>query len=196
MKPTLLLTALLLAPLAALHTAEPFPTPAALWKDYDPNQGAFKEEIVKQETRDGIFSRDSYISAYALGEEIRVYCRFKVKAGAAKAPGLLVVHGWMGAPEPDRKFVEEGWAVMAHDYCGKTGTRPHFTKYPEKLRHGNMDRTVAGPARAKDLDGKEITDPKQTSDYLWYAIQRRVLSYLEQRTPSDPGPSAGREPRG
>lgn len=174
----------LIASFATLH-AEPFPTPAALWKDYDPNQGAFKEEIVKQETRDGIFSRDSYISAYVLGEEIRVYCRYKVKEGAAKAPGLLVVHGWMGAAEPDRKFVEDGWAVMAHDYCGKTGTRPHFTKYPEKLRHGNMDRTVAGPARAQDLDGKQITDPKQTSDYLWYAIQRRVLSYLEQQKEVD-----------
>ena len=183
--PCSFLIALLLAPLATLHAAEPFPTPAALWKDYDPDQGAFKEEIVKQETRDGISSRDSYISAYVLGEEIRVYCRYKVKEGAAKAPGLLVVHGWMGAAEPDRKFVEDGWAVMAHDYCGKTGTRPHFTKYPETLRHGNMDRTVAGPARAQDLDGKQITDPKQTSDYLWYAIQRRVLSYLEQQKEVD-----------
>lgn len=181
----LILFALLLTPLTTVLAAEPFPTPAALWKDYDPDQGAFKEEIVKQETRDGIFSRDSYISAYVLGEEIRVYCRYKVKEGAAKAPGLLVVHGWMGAAEPDRKFVEDGWAVMAHDYCGKTGTRPHFTKYPETLRHGNMDRTVAGPARAQDLDGKQITDPKQTSDYLWYAIQRRVLSYLEQQKEVD-----------
>jgi dienelactone hydrolase len=184
-RPCSFLIALLLAPLATLHAAEPFPTPAALWKDYDPNQGAFKEEIVKQETRDGIFSRDSYISAYVLGEEIRVYCRYKVKAGVEKAPGLLVVHGWMGAAEPDRKFVEDGWAVMAHDYCGRTGDRPHFTKYPETLRHGNMDRTVAGPARAQDLDGKQITDPKQTSDYLWYAIQRRVLSYLEQQKEVD-----------
>ena len=177
--------ALLLAPLAALHAAEPFPTPAALWKDYDPNHGEFKEEIVKQESRDGIFSRDSYISAYVLGEEVRVYCRYKVKEGAVKAPGLLVVHGWMGAAEPNRTFVEDGWAVMAHDYCGKTGDRPHFTKYPEKLRHGNMDRTVAGPVRAQDLNGKQITDPKQTSDYLWYAIQRRVLSYLEQQKEVD-----------
>lgn len=179
------LSLFLIASFATLHAAAPFPTPAALWKDYDPNKGAFKEEIVKQETRDGIFSRDSYISAYVLGEEIRVYCRYKVKAAAAKAPGLLVVHGWMGAAEPDRKFVEDGWAVMAHDYCGKTGTRPHFTKYPDKLRHGNMDRTVAGPVRAQDLDGKQITDPKQTSDYIWYAIQRRVLSYLEQQKEVD-----------
>ncbi len=181
----LLLTMLLFAPLAAPHAAEPILTPAALWKDYDPNQGEFKEEVVKQETRDSIFNRDSYISAYVLGEEIRVYCRYSVKTGAAKAPGLLVVHGWMGAAEPDRKFVDDGWAVMAHDYCGQTAGRPNFTKYPEKLRHGNMDRTVAGPVRAQDLEGKPITDPKQTSDYVWYAIQRRVLSYLEQQKEVD-----------
>ena len=69
MKPALrLLTVFLLTPLAALHAAEPFSTPSALWKDYDPNQGDFKEEIVKQETRDAFYSRDSYISAYVLGE--------------------------------------------------------------------------------------------------------------------------------
>ena len=186
MKLTLtLLTALLLTPLWQLHAAEPRTTPPALWKDYNPNHGHFNEEIVKQDTQNGIFHRDSYISAYVLGEEIRVYCRYSVKVGATTAPGLLVVHGWMGAANPDRTFVDEGWAVMAHDYCGKTGDRPHFTKYPEKLRHGNMDAKVAGPVRSKTLDGEFITDPRQTSDYVWYAIQRRVLSYLEQQKEVD-----------
>jgi dienelactone hydrolase len=184
LKSPLLLSALLAVSLAGLRAA-PSLTPDALWKDYVPDQGDFKEEVVKQETRDGILNRDTYISAYVLGEEIRVYCRYSVKADATKAPGLLVVHGWMGAAEPNRKFVEDGWAVMAHDYCGKTGNRPHFTKYPEKLRHGNMDRTLAGPVRAQDLDGKPITDPKQTSDYVWYAVQRRVLSYFEQQKEVD-----------
>lgn len=180
---TLLFLSCFLAPPTAL-TASP-PTPVELWKDYDPDQGDFKEEIVREETRDGLYHRDSYISAYLLGEEIRVYCRYSVKAGATKAPGLLAVHGWMGAASPDRKFVDDGWAVMAHDYCGRTGDRPYFTKYPESLRHGNMDRTVAGPVRSETLDGAAITDPKQTSDYLWYAIQRRVLSYLEQQKEVD-----------
>jgi dienelactone hydrolase len=181
------LTALLLAPLATLHASEPshLIPPSALWEDYDPNQGEFKEEIINAETRDGIFNRESYISAYVLGEEIRVYCRYAVKEGAVRAPGLLNVHGWMGAPAIDKDYVESGWAVMAHDYCGKTGDRPHYTKYPESLRHGNMDRKVAGPVRATTLDGQPITDPKQTSDYLWYAIQRRVLSYLEQQKEVD-----------
>ena len=100
--PLTLLTAVVLAPLAALHAAETFPTPAALWKDYDPDQGDFKEEVVKEETRDGILNRDAYISAYVLGEEHRVYGRYRVKMGSTKAPGLLVVTGWVWRGEPWR----------------------------------------------------------------------------------------------
>ena len=180
----LTLLALVLTPRAMLHAAPQIP-PAALWADYDPDKGNFKEEIIKEESRDGIFHRESCISAYVLGEEIRVYCRYAVKEGAKKAPGLLNVHGWMGAPNPGREFIEDGWAVMAHDYCGKTGNRPNYTKYPESLRHGNMDRKVAGPVRSNTLEGQSITDPKQTSDYIWYAIQRRVLSYLEEQKEVD-----------
>jgi len=33
---------------------------------------------------------------------------------------------------------------------------------------------------------RRFADPKQTSDYLWYAIQGRVLSYLEQQKEVDP----------
>lgn len=160
-------------------------SPPELWKDYDPNQGDFKEEIIKQEIKGGIHTRESYISAFVLDQEIRVYCKYGVKAGVTKAPGLLSVHGWMGAPNLAKDFVEAGWAVMAHDYCGKTGDRPHFTKYPESLKHGNMDAKVCGPVRTALLDGRDITDPKQSSDYIWYAVQRRVLSYLEQQQEVD-----------
>lgn len=160
-------------------------SPPMLWKDYDPERGDFKEEVVKRETKDGIVFQESYISAYVLGEEIRVFCKYSVKEGATQAPGLLVVHGWMGAPSPTASFVKTGWAVMAHDYCGQTEGRKEFTKYPPKLWHGNMDRNIAGPVRSETWEGKPITDPKQTSDYLWYAIQRRVLSYLAQQKEVD-----------
>ena len=79
-----LLAALLLALLGRMNAAEPLASPPALWKEYDPDHGDFKEEIVKQETQNGIIHRDSYISAYVLGEEVRVYCRYSVKAGATR----------------------------------------------------------------------------------------------------------------
>ncbi len=72
----------------------PLPSPLEIWKAYDPDAGGFKEEIVAERTDDGIYTRESYISAYALGEEIRVYCKYAVKAGAMNASGLLDVR-WM-----------------------------------------------------------------------------------------------------
>jgi len=162
------------------------PGPMELWSAYDLAAGDFREEIVREETTDGVYRRESYISVPVLGEDVRVYCVYAVKAGAMRAPGLLNVHGWMGAPAIDNDFVRDGWAVMSFDYCGKTGNRPHFTKYPEALRHGNMDRSVGPPVHSQQADGTSITDPRQASDFIWYCIQRRVLSYLEIQREVDP----------
>lgn len=175
MKAVALLLLLTVASEASAQTSAPLPTPVEVWKDYDPDKGDFKEEIISQRTEGGIYSRDSYISAYVNGEEVRVFCKYAVKSGSKNVPGLLNVHGWMGAASLDQDYVADGWAVMSFDYCGKKGDRPHFTKYPASLDHGRMETKSI---HAKLPDGKDITDPKQTSHYLWFAIQRRVLSYL------------------
>lgn len=162
----------------ALLKRQQLPTPPEVWAHYDPDAGDYNEKIVREETRNGIYYRDSYISAYVNGEEIRVYCKYAVKEGATNAPGLMDVHGWMARPNPDESYVNDGWAVMAHDYCGKTGDRPDYTRYPVSLRHGNMDKESGSPIWSHGVERESITDYKQTSDYIWYAIQRRVLSYL------------------
>jgi dienelactone hydrolase len=169
-----------LAPQGVLAENKPaLMMPPEVWKEFDQDEGDFKEEIVVEETKDGIYYRESYISAYVLGEEIRVYCKYAVKSGAKNAPGLMDVHGWMGGPKPDMSYVNDGWAVMAHDYSGITN-RPHYTKYPEALGHGHMNAKQMGLSLiyTQMPDGSELTDPKATSHYLWNAIQRRVLSYL------------------
>lgn len=175
-RPLLLLAALAwtAAPFAVAETRVA-QSPVELWKDFDPDVGDFNEEVVAEETRNGIYSRDSYISAYVLGEEIRIFCKYAVKAGADRAPGLLNVHGWMATANIDAAYVQDGWAQMSFDYCGRKEGRAQFTKYPEKLDHGRMEGRVI---HSKMPDGTDITDPKQTSHYLWFAIQRRVLSYL------------------
>jgi len=159
--------------------------PPDIWKDYDPNKGDFKEEIVTRQVAGGIVHRESYISAYILDQEIRVYCIYRVKEGLSEAPGLLDVHGWMGMATVHQDFVANGWAVMGFDYCGKTGDRKNYTKYPARLRHGNMDDKEGPVIHDSFPDHSSITSPKQTSEYLWYAIERRVLSYLEQQKEVD-----------
>ena len=72
------------------------PNPPMVWEGFDPNAGDFKEEIILEESKGGIYYRDSYISAYINGEEVRVFCKYAVKEGVQKAPGLMNTHGWMG----------------------------------------------------------------------------------------------------
>ena len=111
------------------------PTPPEVWQDYDADAGEFKEEIIFEQSANGIYEKHFYISAYINGTEVRVYCKYAVKAGIKNAPGLLNVHGWMGRPAIDKGFVEDGWAVLAHDYSG-INTRSNYTKYPLALAHG------------------------------------------------------------
>jgi len=165
--------------LRAGHVTAALPTPPEVWKDYDPDAGDFNEEIVLEKTEDGVCYRESYISAYINGTELRVFCQYSVKAGAKNAPGLMNVHGWMGGPSIDKAYVNDGWAVMSHDYSG-IRERSHHTKYPQELCHGNMKAREYGCALiySRMPDGSQLTDPKATSHYLWNAIQRRALSYL------------------
>jgi dienelactone hydrolase len=179
--------ALLLGILLGMSGALAAPSPKALWDAYDDRNGDWKEEVVDDVVREGIRKRKSYISAYVEGEEVRVYCEYSVKEGVEKAPGLLMVHGWMGQAAIDTSYVKDGWAVMAHDYCGRTGDRVHYTKYPSRLAHGNMDGKAGERVITTLPGGEQITDPKQSSDYVWYALQRRVLSYLERQPEVDRG---------
>jgi len=94
--------------LPCMALGQPWPTIPELWAEYDPDQGDYKEEIVAEQTRDGLYYRESYISAYILGEEVRVYCKYLVKPGIQHAPGLLQVHGWMGAPHCSEHYAQDG----------------------------------------------------------------------------------------
>ena len=155
------------------------PTPTEVWQDYDADAGEFKEEIIFEQTANGIYEKHFYISAYVNESEVRVFCKYAVKEGSKNAPGLLNVHGWMGGPSIDKGFVEDGWAVLAHDYSG-INTRSHYTKYPLDLAHGHMEAKKMGHSLIYDRmpDGSQLTNPKATSHYLWNAVQRRALSYL------------------
>lgn len=75
------------APFAGAETASNLPTPPDVWKGYDSDAGDFKEEVVREETKDGVYYKDAYISAYVNGEEVRVFCKYAVKAGAEKSAG-------------------------------------------------------------------------------------------------------------
>ena len=77
------------------------------------------------------------------------------------------------------EIVNDGWAVMAHDYSG-IKSRGDYTKYPEATAHGHMEAKKMGYHLIYDRmpDGSQMKNPEATSHFLWNAVQRRVLSYL------------------
>jgi len=92
-----------------------------------------------------------------------------------------------GSSRDRYEYVNDGWAVMAHDYSG-INTRGDYTKYPDALAHGHMEAKKMGHALIYDRmpDGSQTTNPKATSHYLWNAVQRRALSYLLAQKEVDP----------
>ncbi len=109
--PLVLLTLALTTSAFAQEAPAKLPTPPEVWKDYDPDAGDFKEEIISEETKGGIYFKDSYITAYVNGEEVRVFCKYGVKEGAKNAPGLLNVHGWTQGPYLDLDYIKETWVI-------------------------------------------------------------------------------------
>ena len=69
--------------------ADPLLTPTEVWKDYDPDKGDFKEEVVREETKGGILYKDSYVSAYVNGKEVRVFCNCLLYTSPSPRDGLL-----------------------------------------------------------------------------------------------------------
>ena len=143
-------------------------TPPEVWKGYDPDKGAYKEEIVKEWDVGNVHYKDFYISAYVNGEEIRMFCKYAAQQGATNLPAILDMHGWGGAPFISSDFISRGYAVMSQDYSGFHKDRTEYTKYPPSLKHGNQ------------LTATWTADPdvRATSDYIWYALARRALSYM------------------
>ena len=76
------------------------PTPPEVWQDYDADVGEFKEEIIFEQTANGIYEKHFYISAYINESEVRVFCKYAIKEGIKNAPGLLNVCLLYTSPSP------------------------------------------------------------------------------------------------
>lgn len=79
-------------------------TPPDVWKGYDPDAGEFKEEIVFEETKGGIYYQDAYISAYINNKEaglLQICCQSRGRE----------------SPWPDGCSRVDGWPAAGHGLC-------------------------------------------------------------------------------
>ena len=159
--------------------------PPAIWQDYDPNRGDFKEEIIEKETRNGLFYRESYISPYVRNEEIRVYCKYCVKEGVANAPDSSTsMVGW-GRPTSTRNTSTKAgrsWRMIiaARPATANTirNTRPASVTATWTTGPVPSSTTVPGTASPSPIQNRppSISGMRSSGD---------VLSYLERQKEVD-----------
>ena len=152
-------------------------TPAELWKDYDPDKGAYEEEIVKQWDQGTVHYKDFYISAYVNGEKIRMFCKYAAEKSPKKLPAMLCIHGSGGQAFIEKKFIEKGYVVLSYDYTGEMKGREYYSIFPKALEHGNKNKSSWLPS----------SNAKSSSVYIWYAMARRALSYMATLPEVDSG---------
>lgn len=150
-------------------------TPAVVWQDFDPEVGPLEEEIIKQWASDGIHYKEVYFNAFVHGHKVRVYGIYAAPEQAGPYPAILHMHGggqtvsmpWL------KVWADRGYATLSINCHGRWPDRDRYTIYPDALIQGNhLD------AKEHTQLGKTTPTLKESSWYVWAAVNRRALTYL------------------
>lgn len=162
-------------------SAETMLTPPEVWREYDPQKGSFEEEVLKEWDAAGAHYKEVYFNAFINGQKIRVYGIYAAPIGGMNLPGVLHLHGGGQTVNPHwlREWTKRGYAALSCNYHGTWPDRKHFTIFPEALKQGN--HLHAGNKRVATNP-----DVRSSSWYIWSALGRRTLTYLEQQKAVDP----------
>ena len=159
--------------------------------DYNPTANPFNVQILSNTVSAGIRTIQLYIDMVIFGYTFPIYCLYAYPDGQTNLPCIFFSDGWLSSANPHTDYNGYGYAIFSYDYggdpAGQAGYPPYWTQYPNALRYGNH-RTSAGGYRIKntnDLTGQQVTDPKQTDEYLWNCIMRRAFEYMMTRPEID-----------
>lgn len=207
MKPTLtLLTALLLAPLAALQAAESLTPYTAdnvpqnvvdLWKDVDARKDALETKIVKEWREDGVVCRYVIFKVGTFkGADSRIAAFYSFPEGAKKSPAFVWAHG--GGQRADRErglyFAKQGYATVDINWGG----REMVEGIKENTDWGNVDPSQGPQFYPKAFRrGKSnllpdehtidsVVSPRNGNWFLLTYAARRAITFLEQQPEVDP----------
>lgn len=168
------------------------PNGASLWNagfsfaQFDPTaagNGPFNPQIIDDITSGGVRKRRLYIDITFAGLTFRIFCLYCVPTSTPPAGGfpcLFIAQGWTGYPSEYPSYNSAGWATFGFDYAGARPDALPVTEYPVPQLAYGIHRSAQGGYTINTTlqNGSQITDARQTSEYLWCAIMRRAFEYL------------------
>jgi hypothetical protein len=166
------------------------PNAASLWSgafaQFDPTaagNGPFNPQIIDDITSGGVRKRRLYIDITFASLTFRIFCLYCVPTSTPPVGGfpcLFIAQGWTGYPSEYPSYNSAGWATFGFDYAGARPDALPVTEYPVPQLAYGIHRSDQGGYQINTTlqDGSQISDPRQTSEYLWEAIMRRSFEYL------------------
>jgi len=150
-------------------------TPVTLWKDFDDSLPLDEEVVSMEKFEDASHYKIFYYGRQTEKGRVKIFSHYFTPANKGQYPAVLLLFeaGFPADMTFVRWFVEQGYAVLAVDYCGDDGT-PDHTYYPEDVDYANFVRA----GRAMEYVD---TTAKQTSWYEWAAVARYAVKYLRTR---------------
>ncbi len=148
-------------------------TPAALWKDYDPEAEPLETNVVKEEEENGILFKQVYFTGEFFGTgKSRVFAVTARKVGTEKLPGIVFVTGPERSVDYDRLrfWAICGYAAICVDNYGEGGAKL-FTQYPPEIDYANFCRA------GRHLTNAD-TSVKESSWFQWAKNIRRALTFF------------------
>lgn len=163
-----------------MNLEEDLPAPDGVWRDFDPQAGSLEEQVLREWSEEGIAYKEAYFSAFVGNARVRVYGIFAVPEGSATYPALLHMHGGgqTVAPHWLKTWTGRGYAILSINCHGAWPGRERYTVYPESLPQGNH-RDAGSLLKASE------PDLSASSWYIWAAVNRRALTYLESQDQVD-----------
>ncbi len=150
-------------------------TPITLWKDFDDTL-PLNERILSEELEEGIVHRKIIFEGrQTKNGRVRIFAHYYFPAEGEKFPAVLTL--FEAGLRADTQFIswltQEGYAVLAPDYCGEDGTED-CTYYPSDIDYANFARAARAMTHAD-------TSARETSWYEWAAVARYAVRYLRER---------------
>jgi len=150
-------------------------TPVTLWKDFDDTL-PFEEEIISQREFDGVCYREVYFGGRKTQDgRVKIYAKYYTPVGVERFPAVLVMFeaGFPSDEQFVRLLLDNGYGVLAVDYCGNMGAGKH-TVYPDDVEYANYLKA------GKKMEYVDQT-AKETSWYEWTAVARYAARWLSER---------------
>ncbi len=150
-------------------------TPKQLWKGFDNYCSPLDVSVIGYTIVDGIAITEYFFTAFGAEDgDVRVYAKTYAMPLARNTPVILFIDEL----ESDDTMVQAkfylslGYTFVTFDFKGKCPDKNLYTRYPESLFYGNINRS--GDHLNTATHGVD-----NTSIFLWAKVARRVISFIE-----------------